>query len=238
VKRTTEASGARIGARAPIQVWDAPIRLFHWLIVVLIALAWWTAQNGQMQWHKRLGYAIAGLLLFRLYWGVVGISTARFSRFVKGPATVARYARGLLKRPSIAGPPGHNPMGGWSVIALLGAIGGIVGLGLFSVDVDGEESGPFADRVSFEAGRFAAHWHHLLFNGLLALIVLHLCAVAFYAVVKRDNLIGPMITGKRRAETEAETETEGAVTAPLWRLFLGAALGVAFAVMLALGFKP
>ena len=155
MKRKTEA--APLASTVRIKVWDAPIRLFHWLIVILIALAWWTAENDQMLWHKRLGYSIAGLLLFRLYWGVVGASTARFSNFVKGPLEVVRYAGGLFKRPSDAGPPGHNPMGGWSVVALLGLMSAIVGFGLFSVDVDGEESGPFADRVSFDTGRLAAH---------------------------------------------------------------------------------
>ena len=231
MKRKIESPPSSLTGR--VKIWDAPIRLFHWLIVVLIALAWWTAENGQMPWHKRLGYSIAGLLLFRLYWGMVGASTARFSGFVRGPVSVARYVGGLFRRPSAAGAPGHNPLGGWSVVALLGVMSAIVGFGLFSVDVDGEESGPLADRVSFDVGRLAAHWHHLLFNGLLALIGLHLCAIAFYAVVKRDNLVGPMITGRRKAAAD----TEGAVTAPLWRLLVGTALGVAFAIILAKGFR-
>jgi cytochrome b len=222
---------AQAGRR--VRIWDRPTRLFHWLIVVLIALAWWTAQNGQMQWHKRLGYAIAGLLVFRLYWGIVGGSTARFASFLKGPGAVARYAAGLLKRPSTVGPPGHNPMGGWSVAALLAVMAAVVGFGLFTVDVDGEESGPLADRISFDAGRFAAHWHHQLFNGLLALIAIHLLAIAFYAVVKRHNLIGPMLTGRGRA-------AEGAGdlrSASAWRLGLGAVLAALFAVALARGFR-
>ena len=216
-----------------VRIWDRPTRLFHLLIVVLIGLAWWTAQIGQMQWHKRLGYGIAGLLLFRLYWGLAGGSTARFSSFLKGPVTVARYAAGLFRRPSDIGPPGHNPMGGWSVAALLAVMGTVVGLGLFTVDVDGEESGPFADRISFDAGRVAAHWHHLLFNGLLALIGVHLFAIAFYAVVKRHNLLGAMITGQGRAGQGSQDVRP----AGIWRLGVGMVLAAVFAVALGKGFK-
>ncbi len=217
------------GETATVRVWDGPIRIFHWSLAVLLPLAWWTAQQGQMGWHRLIGYAIAGLLAFRLWWGVAGGSTARFAGFVKGPRTVARYAASLF-RGSEPGPPGHNPMGGWSVLALLTLLIAEVGLGLFSVDVDGEASGPLADRVSFDAGRFAAHWHHLLFNGLLALIGLHLCAIAFYAAVKRDNLIGPMLTG-------VGARGEGFRPAARWRLWAGLALAGGVALALAKGLK-
>jgi len=216
-----------------IKVWDLPIRLFHWAIVVLIALAWWTAETDHMQWHLLIGYVIAGLLVFRLWWGFFGGSTARFAFFVRGPRAVAHYAASLLKRPSEVGPPGHNPMGGWSVIALLAMMIGEVGLGLYAVDVDGVESGPLADRVSFDAGRVAAHWHHLLFNGLLALIAIHLCAIAFYAAFKRDNLIAPMLTGRRRAEDGANALHP----ASIWWALGGSLLAILIAIVLARGLK-
>jgi cytochrome b len=224
VKKKTSQSAA--GAA----VWDLPIRAFHWLLVLLIAAAWWTADHDQMQLHRPIGYAIAGLLAFRLWWGVAGASTARFTGFVRGPRTVARYAAALLRGRVEPGPPGHNPMGGWSVVALLSILVAEVGLGLFTVDVDGVESGPLADRVSFEAGRFAAHWHHWLFNGLLALIVLHLCAIAVYAL-RKDNLIGPMITGRK-----ASIERGMQPVAP-WRLVVGIVLAVLVAVALAKGLR-
>jgi cytochrome b len=234
VKRKTElASKAPAAKAARLRVWDRPVRLFHWAIVILIALAWWTAKQGEMTWHRPIGYAIAGLLAFRLWWGVAGGSTARFSDFVKGPRAVAAYARSLARPDPDPGPPGHNPMGGWSVVALLGVLIAEVGLGLFSVDVDGDASGPLADRVSFETGRLAAHWHHWLFNGLLGLIGLHLCAIAFYALVKRDNLVGPMLTGSK----PAPPGTKGLVGAPWWRFWMGVALAVVVAGALASGLR-
>jgi cytochrome b len=204
-------------------VWDWPVRLFHWSLAILIPLAWWTAENGAMDWHKTIGYAAGGLIAFRLCWGVLGGSTARFSSFVRGPAVVFRYGVGLVTGRTQPLAPGHNPLGGWSVLALLGAVLAIVGLGLFAVDVDGEESGPLAAKVSFDAGRWAARWHHQGFNLLLGLIALHLCAIAFYAAVRRDNLVGPMLTG-RKAGVEASL-----APAPLWRLALSVFVGLAVA---------
>ena len=218
--------------RERVRIWDLPVRLFHWVIVVLIALAWWTAENDQLRWHLLIGDAIAGLLVFRLCWGLFGSSTARFSHFLKGPNAVARYAAGLFRRPAQVGPPGHNPMGGWSVVALLALMAAIVGLGLFSVDVDATASGPLADHVSFDHGRVAAHWHHLLFDGLLAFIALHLLAIAFYTLAKRDNLVGPMITG-RKSMVEG-----GGLRSGRWPLLLFAAgLGVVVAAFLLNGAK-
>jgi cytochrome b len=200
-------------------------------VVVLIAGAWWTAEHDQMQLHRTIGYVIAGLLVFRLWWGVAGSSTARFASFVKGPATVARYARSLIRGRSESDGLGHNPMGGWSVVALLSVLAAEVALGLFSVDVDGLESGPFADRLSFDEGRVAAHWHHWLFNGLLVLICLHLLAIGLYAV-RRENLIGPMLTGHKAAVRASDFKP-----APWWRLLAGAILAFVVATALARGLK-
>lgn len=144
-----------------------------------------------MDWHRYSGYAILGLVAFRVLWGCVGSSTARFAGFVRSPAATLRYLRGEKAR------PGHNPLGAWSVLAMLGLLALQVGLGLFAVDVDGFESGPLSDRVSFDAGRLAAEWHEVVFNGLLVLIALHVAAVVAYLVFRRDNLIWPMITGAR-----------------------------------------
>jgi cytochrome b len=220
-----------IPARGPtrVKVWDAPVRVFHWAIVILIAAAWWTAENDQMQWHRLCGYAVAGLLAFRLWWGFAGGSTARFSAFMKGPRAVFAYAASLLRRKTAPEVPGHNPMGGWSVAALLVLMAAVVGSGLFSVDVDGIESGPLAARISFEAGRAAAHWHQVLFNGLLALIALHVAAIAFYAVVRRDNLVGPMVTGSKRGGDE----DQGLQSAQFWSFALGLIIAVLVAVVLA-----
>lgn len=183
-----------------IRIWDAPIRLVHWALVVLIAVSWWTAENGQLEYHRYSGYALLGLLVFRLYWGFAGSSTARFANFVRGPRAILAYLRQMPSRVSdrshIA-TPGHNPLGALSVIALLALLMTQVGLGLFTVDIDGIESGPLSHLVSFETGRACAELHETLFNVLLTFIALHVAAVLFYLIYKRDNLIATMIHGHR-----------------------------------------
>lgn len=181
-----------------VRIWDAPVRLFHWALVALIAIGWWTGENRMLDWHRLAGYSILALILFRLIWGVVGSGTARFSGFVRGPGTVASYVKGAMFRRGVHGVPGHNPLGGWSVVAMLLLLATQVGLGLFAVDIDGMESGPFSYLVEFETGRWAAEWHSVIFNLLLALIAIHVVGVLFYLLYRRDNLIGPMITGSRR----------------------------------------
>jgi len=154
-----------------------------------------------MAWHKLSGYTILGLVLFRIYWGFAGGSTARFTEFVKGPRVFWAHARSLFRRTGSV-TLGHNPMGGWSVLALLALLLAQCVLGLFATDVDGIESGPLDDLMSFETGRRIAHWHGLIFDGLLALVTLHIAAVLFYALYRRDDLLGAMIHGHKRAFEE------------------------------------
>jgi len=241
-KSTPSPDAARSSVRSVrVRVWDGPTRWVHGLIIILIALALWTESHDQMDWHIRIGCALLGVVLFRLAWGVFGGATARFSSFVRGPATVLGYAAKLVRGGASVHGVGHNPMGGWSVVALLGVMAAEIGVGLFCVDVDGLESGPLSDRVSFQAGRAAAHWHTLLFNVLLALIILHLCAIAFYAVVRRDNLIGPMLTGRKRLRTTAigseTTPADLARGGSAIRIGLIAAIALSVAIWAAYGFK-
>lgn len=200
-------------------VWDLPLRLFHWLLVGLLAFSWWSGENHEMEWHRWSGYAILFLLVFRLYWGLVGGTTARFAHFVRGPRAAYAYLRGLEK-PDI----GHNPLGGWSVVAMLAILIVMVTAGLFAVDVDGLESGPLADYVSFDAGRWASDMHSLIFNLLLGLIALHVAAILFYQVARRRNLVGPMITG-------GTTIIDGTAAVPLgtsaWRALIGLLIAAA-----------
>ena len=198
-----------------MKVWDLPIRLFHWLLAALIVFSWW-AHEDHLDWHRLSGFAIAGLLVFRLWWGLAGSSTARFSSFLKSPAGVLAYLRGA------ATGPGHNPLGGWSVVAMLATLTLQVGLGLFAVDQDGFESGPLSRFVDFETGRLAAAGHELVFNLLVGLIVLHLLAIGWYGV-RRKNLVGPMITG-RTAPADGGPDLQ---PAPAWKLLIGLALGLA-----------
>ena len=175
-----------------VRVWDVPVRACHWLIVSCVAASWWTAETNRMDWHRLAGYALLALVTFRVYWGFFGSSTARFSQFVRGPGTVLRYLKGRW-----TSVPGHNPLGALSVLALLGLLLTQIVLGLFAVDVDGIESGPLSTYVSFETGRVAAGWHDTLFDVLLWVIGLHIAAVLFYLLYKKENLAGAMLHGMR-----------------------------------------
>ena len=180
-----------------IRVWDLPVRLFHWLIVALFAFCWWSAENDHLDWHMLSGYAVLTLVLFRIYWGFAGSATARFRSFLKGPRTVFGYVQNLFVRSeSVAF--GHNPMGGWSVVALVFLLLLQTILGLFAIDVDAINAGPLDTLVSFRTGRWFAHQHGRVFDLLVILSSLHLAAVLFYWLYRRENLIGPMITGRRR----------------------------------------
>ncbi len=185
-------------------VWDWPVRLVHWSMAILVLLLWWTAEEGIMDWHKRLGLTMLGLLVFRLVWGIAGSWTARFAPMIKGLAKLPAYFAALLKgghKPSF----GHNPMGVLSVFALLTLLGLQVGSGLFAVDVDGLESGPLSTFVSFGTGRDFADYHEFNFDILAVFIGLHILAILSYQFLIKDRLIGPMITGKRPAQDFGET---------------------------------
>ena len=177
-----------------VRVWDLPTRLFHWLIVVLLGFSWWTAETDRLDWHMLSGYGILTLLLFRIYWGFAGSATARFTGFLQGPGAVLNYARHLFDR---RGAPalGHNPMGGWSVVALIFLLLLQVALGLFATDLDGINAGPLDTLVSFKTGRWFSHQHGRVFNILLTVSALHVAAILFYWIYKRENLIGAMFSG-------------------------------------------
>jgi cytochrome b len=188
---------------ARVRVWDVPVRFVHWFMVVLFAVSWWTAETGRMEWHQYSGFTFLALLVFRIYWGFVGSSTARFRQFVRGPRALRSYLAGRW-----AQAPGHNPLGALSVIAMLTLLLTQVALGLFAVDVDGIESGPLSIYVSFDAGRVAAEWHETVFDVLLWLIVLHIVAVLYYVFLRKENLIGAMVHGRRDVKGEPQAELQ------------------------------
>jgi cytochrome b len=203
-----------------LSVWDGPTRLFHWLLVVLIAAAWWTAENENLTWHYRIGFVVLILIAFRLIWGVIGGSTARFSNFVRGPRAIAAYLRGTAPHGV-----GHNPLGALSVLSLLGMVAVVTGLGLFANDQDGIDPGPLAYLVSIDAADSAHELHEIGFNILLALVALHVAAILYYWLFKRDNLLAPMLSGSR----EAPEGIAPMRPAPLWRAGLALVLATAFA---------
>jgi len=193
----------RQDASVTIKVWDAPVRLFHWLLVALVTLSVSTGYLGGnlMRWHIWSGCAILGLLIFRLMWGFAGSSTARFSNFVRGPRAALGYARGLLsRRPSHTA--GHNPLGGWMVVLLLASALLQAGTGLFSND-DIATEGPLYDKVSKATSDAITAVHTANAVVLLVLIGLHVAAVLFYFWYKRENLLRPMFTGTKRVRAQA-----------------------------------
>ena len=202
---------------APIRVWDFPTRLFHWSIVLLVGMSWWSAENNAMDWHRLFGLIFLALILFRLIWGFIGGSTARFSAFVRSPGAAMSYLRGNGARRA-----GHNPLGGYSVLAMLLMLLIQVVTGLFAVDVDGIESGYLSSLVSFSEGRLASDIHEISFNVLLALIGLHVLTVLFYLIARRRNLIGPMVTG-----TDRQLNTIEGALAPARPIAFIAAVAVA-----------
>ncbi|WP_298167707.1 cytochrome b/b6 domain-containing protein [Novosphingobium sp.] len=196
-----------------VKVWDPFVRVFHWSLIALFGIAWWSGENHDMERHRQAGYAIFALVVFRVFWGFAGSRTARFAQFLKGPGAIAAYLRTHDgETPS----DGHNPLGGWSVAVLLAVILTITVAGLFAVDIDGIESGPLADWVSFDAGRTASEWHEAVFKAALAVIGLHILAIGYYQVLNAHNLIGPMITGRRdRAKGEAVEDVKWSPVAAL-----------------------
>jgi cytochrome b len=206
------------------KVWDVPTRLVHWSLVILIALSWWSVENKRMDIHYWSGLTVVGLIVFRIYWGFAGPETARFSRFIKGPRAVLGFV-GKLFRPDYRASFGHNPLGALSVIALLLAVATQAGMGLFASDTSYVSSGPLSNLVDYETSEAVTELHEDFFNVLLAVIGLHLAAIVFYLVGKRINLIGPMITGRRKA-VNVEGPQAGIAPISLLRLAIGVALAV------------
>ncbi|MEW6164893.1 MAG: cytochrome b/b6 domain-containing protein [Pseudomonadota bacterium] len=171
-------------------VWDLPTRLFHWSLAALVVAAFVSAKigNAAMVWHGRIGLAILGLLVFRLVWGCIGSTYARFARFVRGPAAVRAYLRGEWRG------QGHNPLGALSVLALLGALSLQAATGLFAND-DIAFEGYLYPLVGSELSARITGIHHLLEKALMLLVALHVGAIVFHARVKRHNLVKPMLTG-------------------------------------------
>lgn len=195
-------------------VWDLPVRLFHWTVVILIAISWITAQIGgvAMIYHMWSGYAILTLALFRLLWGFWGGAHARFGDFVRGPGAAFRYVRGLIKGETQYY-RGHNPVGGWMVILLLLLLLIQAGVGLFAND-DIFIEGPLYPWVSKATSDFLTKIHKLNSDVLLIAIGLHIAAALFYLLVKRENLIWPMVTGYK--ELPSALPSQENYTASLW----------------------
>jgi cytochrome b len=178
-----------------VRVWDAPIRLFHWLAVALVAAAYATWRLDWMDWHATIGEALLALLFFRLLWGFFGSETARFSSFLAAPGRALRHlAQALRREPDRQ--IGHNPAGGWMVLLMLALMLGETLTGLF-INNDVADHGPLTDVTPAPIADAISTLHALLWDALLAAIALHVFAILAYAVAKGQNLVLPMITGNK-----------------------------------------
>ena len=178
---TVSASPAERPART--LVWDAPVRVFHWLMVASFATAWFTSESERWQLvHITAGYTMAGLVVFRILWGLIGTRHARFTDFVRGPRKVAGYLGSLAgDRPEHH--TGHNPAGGLAILGLLGlaALTAVTGWANYN-----ELGGHAMEEV-----------HEVVASSMLGLVVLHVVAVILSSLLHRENLVGAMIHGRK-----------------------------------------
>lgn len=183
-----------------IRIWDLPIRLFHWLLVLCIITSFVTVKIGgnAMELHALSGYCILTLIIFRVCWGFIGSYHARFINFVPSPKRLLQYLTG-----KISGGLGHNPLGALSVLALLTSVGVQAITGLFTND-DIAFEGPFAKYVSSGIVEWLTSIHYFNEKILIAVIALHLCAILYYQKFKGENLIRPMLLGDKEIDPSDE----------------------------------
>ncbi len=237
---TARRADAIASAESPARVlaWDLPTRLAKWLLAALVGLAFASKYYGDigLVWHQWNGLAILVLVVFRLFWGIVGGSTARFAGFLRGPGAVVTYVASLLR-----GRPqhflGHSPAGGWMVAALLALVAAQGLTGLFTSD-DIVVYGPMTAVASDATIADASAWHQRLYPFLLALIGLHVAANLAYSLFGRDNLIAAMITGRKPAGSfvDRAPATPGAIGRAL--ACLAAAIAVVFGGIALAGGDP
>lgn len=225
----TVSPGQRPATEADVTVWDPLLRLVHWSFPVLIAAMWWTAENSKWGLHRRFGLVLLGILAFRVLWGFLGPETARFASFVKGPREVIAYLRG-----GAGNAIGHSPLGGWSTLALLGAMLVQVSLGLFSGDPYDGMTGPLNPLVGALTADRLTDLHETFFYVVLGFIVLHLGAIVYYSFVKGDDLLSPMVSGDR----PPLAGVKGIGPMPWLRALLAIALAAGFALWIAAGAPP
>nr|ART37682.1 E17 [uncultured bacterium] len=204
-----------------IRVWDLPLRIFHWALAFCVIAAYISQSIGgnAMVWHGRFGLAVLGLVTFRLAWGFVGSTNARFRHFVRGPKAIAAYLRGQWSG------LGHNPLGALSVLALLGVPLLLTLTGLFAND-DIAFEGPLYALIDKDLSDRITKIHHWFEPVILILVGLHIAAIAFYVWVKKQTLVKPMMTGWKEV-ADGESATGGGWGAFLFSLALAIAVVVA-----------
>jgi cytochrome b len=191
-----------------VRVWDLPLRLFHWSLLICVIGAFVSVKIGgnAMRWHFYCGYAILTLMLFRIVWGFVGSATARFSNFPPNPV-----AAWLTLRGAVNSYLGHNPAGALSVYALLCSLSFQAVSGLFSND-DIASDGPLMVKVSKELSDQITSWHKINETIIIALVLLHLAAIVYHRYAKKERLVRAMITGDKTVETAGQNLATEAVS--------------------------
>jgi len=194
-------------------VWDLPVRVFHWLLVLTVIALYTTAKLGTdwTPWHMALGKFMIGMLIFRLIWGLVGPRHARFANFIRGPGAMLKYLKGGITS------VGHNPLGAGMVVLLLLLLVVQVSTGLFSTD-DIVWFGPFYPAVSHDLAEKLTAIHHLNFKFIEAAVALHLCAIVYYHFVKKEALVPAMFHGGKPATYVAERDA--IASSQLWKALL------------------
>ena len=216
-----------------VKVWDGATRLFHWLLVFLLGFSWLSVRKGWMAWHMYSGYSIGALILFRIAWGFVGSETSRFSNFLASPFEAFRHLLHLTKREPDE-QVGHNAAGGWMVLLMLLLVGIQVSTGLGANDEAGAAvgvEGPLAKFLSKDTSDAMANLHYRNFTLIQTAVVLHVFAIAAYFVLKRHNLLHPMLHGHKQLPIDTEAPH---IAHPLraWAIF-----AVAAAIMYVVGFR-
>jgi cytochrome b len=203
-----------------VGVWDWPLRLFHWLLVLAVSAAYITGQLGGLltDWHAQFGSLVLGLLVFRLIWGIVGSRHSRFASFFPGPSKLSAYFSGRWQG------VGHNPLGALMILLMLLLLVFQALTGLFAND-DIAFEGPLCALIDKELSDKLSGLHGLSVNVLLVLVVLHVGAILYYLLVKKNNLIMPMITGKKTLQENLLAKP--AATFSKWYFILAVTLAVA-----------
>jgi cytochrome b len=193
-------------------LWDWPVRIIHWLIALILPASWWTAEEGYMEVHQWLGLSLLIAVLTRVCWGLIGSPQARFRDFLRGPARVFAYLRGAPQET-----PGHNPLGGWSAVLLWTLLALQVLTGTVGSD-DVLFTGPFHYVFDTSVSDSLSELHEILFNVIVALVVLHVAAIAYYERIRGQRLLRPMIFGK------ADGRSGTGPAQPLYKALIAAAL--------------
>jgi cytochrome b len=198
-------------------LWDVPTRLGHWLLAACLPLSWWSAETENYELHEWLGYTVIVLVASRIAWGFVGSAHSRFADFLVGPRRILAYLRGRE-----AGGAGHNPLGGWSVVALLLLLLLQAVSGLFNSD-DVFFNGPLYYGASVGLRDAMGQVHEVGFYLLLALVGLHILAVLYHQLWRRERLLQAMVRGSAAGRAGRAAPVSG------WRALL-IVLGVALSL--------